>query len=60
MYYDISLSHAQYNDGAPCDCEKTGSHGGKDCKMQSSTICQVVEWLEKYAGEIPAGIDGVE
>ena len=59
MYYDIALSHEKYGDGAPCDCDAEGSHGGKDCKMECSTICQVVEWLEKYAGDIPAGIDEV-
>ena len=62
MYYDISLSHKLYNDGAPCDCENgpSGSHGGEGCLMESSSIGQVVEWLEKYAGTIPAGLDDVE
>ena len=51
MYYDVELSHTQYDDGAPCDCKD--GRGGSQCKMDASTIKQVVEWLQKFAHKCP-------
>jgi hypothetical protein len=58
MYYDIELSHTLFGDGAPCEC--TDGHGGRDCKMESSTIKQVVEWLEEFGDKCPKDLNHVQ